>query len=405
MKSLSIRNATVVTTDNVLPDCSIRVEGPHITHIEQGRDGREAEEVIDADGSLVLPGIIDLHTDALDAEIVPRSGADIPILIAFRELERKMSGCGITTVFHSLHLGYEKAEEHSYSKYSRRELFEKVHEASLGRTLLNNLIHLRYELSGIRAYPECFEFLEKGYVSMLSVMDHTPGQGQLWSIDQFVRYCKKQGKTEEQAMVELEELKKKPIIAGQELETLLAFAIRLGIPVASHDDDSPAKAAQMHDLGVTICEFPITLETAAEATRLGMHVIGGASNVLRGGSLSGNLNMKEAIQHGVVDTLCSDYYPPSILHSLFILHQDHGLSLPQAVRLATINPARAARIDHHTGSIEEGKDADLIVVRMVDNLPMVTHTMVKGHLVARGSIKTFFPDPAQLLHHHASTHE
>jgi alpha-D-ribose 1-methylphosphonate 5-triphosphate diphosphatase len=405
MKSLSIRNAAIVTTDEVLLDRSIYVEGTRITRIERGKQTKEAEETIDAQGSLVLPGIIDIHTDALDAEIVPRSGADIPILIAFRELERKLSGCGITTVFHSLHLGYEKAEEHSFSKYSRRELFEKVFEASQGRTLLNNRIHLRYELSGLRAYPECFEYLDKGYVSLLSLMDHTPGQGQLSSIENFMRYCKKQGMSEQQALEELQELKNKPIIAGRELEALVAHALRLNIPVASHDDDSEQKVINMHELGISICEFPINTASAAQAIRLGMHVVGGASNVLRGGSLSGNMNMKEAILNGVVDTICSDYYPPSILHSVFILHQQHGLSLPEAARLASIHPARAARIDTQTGSIEEGKDADLIVVRLVDHLPMVTHTIVRGHLVASGKMKNHFADSPEFVHQYSATHE
>jgi alpha-D-ribose 1-methylphosphonate 5-triphosphate diphosphatase PhnM len=46
--------------------------------------------------------------------------------------------------------------------------------------------------------------------------------------------------------------------------------------------------------------------------RMGLHVAGGASNVLRGGSLSGNLDMTAAIREGAVGMLCSDYYPASI---------------------------------------------------------------------------------------------
>ena len=37
-----------------------------------------------------------------------------------------------------------------------------------------------------------------------------------------------------------------------------------------------------------------------------------------------------------------------------------GVSLPDAVRMATLNPARVIGIDKQKGSIEIGKDADLV---------------------------------------------
>ncbi|MFI5136327.1 MAG: alpha-D-ribose 1-methylphosphonate 5-triphosphate diphosphatase [Sphingobacteriales bacterium] len=383
MNSFIINNATVVTPDEVLCNTSVLVEHGVITHIAGHIDEKHAAKVIDAGGDIVMPGIIDIHTDSMDAEIVPRTGADIPIAVAFRELERKMSGCGFTTVYHSMHLGYDMAELNSRSKYSRNEVFETVYKASKGSTLLNNKIHLRFELSGVSAYENCFELMDKGYIAMLSVMDHTPGQGQI-SKKYFVDAIIKSGKTEAEAMEALEQKINLPIIAGEKLEKLISHAQKLHIPVASHDDDTVEKVDYAHSLGVNICEFPITMETAVHAGELGMHVVGGASNILRGGSLSGNLNMKEAVLAGAVDTLCSDYYPPAILHSVFKLYEE-GLPLHQAVNLATLNPAKAAGISHHTGSIKEGMDADLIVVKLLDGIPMVTHTIVNGHLVVQAS--------------------
>jgi alpha-D-ribose 1-methylphosphonate 5-triphosphate diphosphatase len=387
MNSFIINNATVVTPYEVLNNTSVLVEHGIITHIAGQIDDKYAATIIDAGGDIVMPGIVDIHTDAMDAEIVPRTGADIPIAVAFRELERKMSGCGFTTVYHSMHLGYNMAELHSRSKYGRDEIFETVYKASKGRTLLNNKIHLRFELSGINAYEKCFELMDKGYISMLSVMDHTPGQGQI-SKEYFIKfYMKMEKKTEEEANEAYEQKIAMPVIAGEKLEALIRHAQKLHIPVASHDDDTVEKVNYAHSLGVNICEFPITMETALEAEKLGMHVVGGASNILRGGSLSGNLNMKDAVLAGAVDTLCSDYYPPAILHSVFTLHNEAGLPLHEAVNLATLNPAKAAGISNYTGSIEAGKDADLIIVKLIDEIPMVTHTIVKGHLVAQASNK------------------
>ena len=384
MNAFIIRNAKIVTPEAVIDNGSLYVEGSVIAGIDAEPVGAERLPVIDAGGAVLMPGIIDIHTDALDMEIVPRPGADMPVIVAFRELERKMAGCGFTTVFHSLHLGYEVAEGQSRSRYSRREVFETVSKASNGPTLLNNKIHLRYELTGVAAYEDGLEFLRRGMISLLSVMDHTPGQGQFgW--ENFMRVMLKQGKTEEQALQEFKALTSRPRIEGGSLETMIRLAKENNIPVASHDDDTPEKVRAMHQLGVEICEFPINLPTAEEAVRLGLHVAGGASNILRGGSLSGNLCMKEAVLKEVIDVLCSDYYPPSILHAIFKLHQDEKLFLPDAVNLATLNPAKAARIHGHTGSIEQGKDADLLLVRVTEGLPMVTHTIVKGQVVLQSA--------------------
>jgi len=385
MRSFIITNATVVTPTEVLENTSVLVEHGIITHIATQIDEKYASKVIDAEGAILMPGIIDIHTDAMDAEIVPRTGADIPIAIAFRELERKMSGCGFTTVYHSMHLGYNAAETNSRSKYTRDEVFETVHKASKGSTLLNNKIHLRFELSGVDAYKTCFELMDKGYIDLLSVMDHTPGQGQI-SKEYAIEFIMKSGKkSREEAIKDIEDRANAPVIAGKELEALIKHAQKLHIPVASHDDDSVQKVDYMHGLGVNICEFPINMETAQHAAKIGMHVIGGASNILRGGSLSGNLSMKEAVLNGYVDSLCSDYYPPAIIHSIFKLYNEEGLPLNEAVNLATLHPAKAAGIANHTGSIQTGKDADLLIVKLLDGIPMVTHTFVRGHLVAQAS--------------------
>jgi alpha-D-ribose 1-methylphosphonate 5-triphosphate diphosphatase len=386
MHKFVIKNAIIVKPDETV-QTSVLVRDGLIAAIGNfPEEGSDHLPVIGAEGCILMPGIIDIHTDALDMEIVPRPGADMPIPVAFRELERKMSGCGFTTVFHSLHLGYDVADDALKSRYSRREVFETIYRAAAGPTLLNNKIHLRFEVTGVHAYETCLEFLEAGMISLLSIMDHTPGQGQ-FGMENYLQAMAKKGKTEGEALEEFRSLTSRPKIEGQRLEAMIRLAKDNGIPVASHDDDTVEKVDLMHSLGVDICEFPINLETAQHAIRRGMHVAGGASNILRGGSLSGNLDMKEAVLQGAVDTLCSDYYPPSIIHSIFRLHEDEDLPLQEAVNLATLHPARAARIHHYTGSIEPGKDADLLLVKMVAGLPVITHTIVKGNIVSQAALR------------------
>ena len=387
MNSYLIKNAQVVTSYGVIPDGSVWVEAGRIRQVGAvTAPGSAIARVIDADGAYVMPGIIDMHTDAMDAEIVPRPGADIPIEVAFRELERKMCSCGITTVYHSLHLGYEVAEMVSHSKFTRADVFGLVHGCGRRPTLIRNKIHLRFELSGIHAYEQCMELIREGYIDLLSVMDHTPGQGQ-WSKESFKRHVMAKGKTEEEFEEELTERMRRPKIEGDRLETLVRIARQCGLPVASHDDDTVEKIDAMLALGVNICEFPINLETAHYAMKMGMHVAGGASNILRGGSMSGNLDMTTAVREGAVDVLCSDYYPAAILHSVFKLHRQ-GMPLHEAANLATLNAAESVGLDQELGSLETGKAADLLIVRMQDDLPMVTHSMVDGVLVMQTAHKS-----------------
>lgn len=392
MNNWLIINVQVVTPTGVIPHGYVRVLDGVIAEVGRGDapgiagapsadahgTAAPAIPVLDARGAILMPGIIDIHTDAMDLEIVPRPGADIPVAVAFRELERKMATCGITTVLHSMHLGYEVAEKHSRSSFSRAEVFREVTRASAGLTLLHNKIHLRFELSGVEAYEDCLALLDEGSISLLSVMDHTPGQGQ-FSRKHFREALLSQGKSEAEFEAELRERFERPKIQGERLAVMIGHAIDRGIPVASHDDDTVEKVDEMIALGITISEFPINMETARHATEKGLHVAGGASNILRGGSLSGNLDMAEAVRAGAVGILCSDYYPASILHSVFKL--EGVMPLHEAVNLATLHPARAVRLDGQTGSIAPGKSADLIVVRRENGLPMVTHNMVAGTVV------------------------
>ena len=61
-----------------------------------------------------------------------------------------------------------------------------------------------------------------------------------------------------------------------------------------------------------------------------------------------------------------------------IFHENTSSSILEAINMASINPARLLKIDKNKGSIEEGKDADLILTD--ENLDVYL-TLVEGILV------------------------
>lgn len=381
-----ITHATLVTPTGVQNDSALLLDNGRIAMIGDASSLADAYagelEVIDAAGAYVMPGLIDLHTDTLEKEITPRPSADFPIDVAVQELDRKLAACGITTVYHSLHFGYEEAELGNRSRYSRREVVEGVRAMAERHTLIKTRIHARYEIVGFgpKSQDLVRAMLDEGLVDLLSFMDHTPGQGQ-YTRELFIERQAKQGIGREEALKKLAEKQARPRLSPAELAGFSRLALSLGIPLASHDDDTADKVRQMHDLGVTICEFPINLEAARTARALGLEVFGGASNVLRGGSLTGNLHVGDAIRAGALNGLCSDYYPPAMLHAVFKLWREQVLPLHEAVNTATLVPARAAGIADETGSLEPGKEADLIFVSLRGETPVVTQTYVRGERV------------------------
>lgn len=60
-----------------------------------------------------------------------------------------------------------------------------------------------------------------------------------------------------------------------------------------------------------------------------------------------------------------------------------GVRLGDAVRMATLTPAMIVDVDAHKGSIEPGKDADLVVI---DEQVRVYLTMVRGQVVFQSGL-------------------
>src|ERR1700730_12827489 len=66
-----------------------------------------AEQRIDASGLLVLPGIVDIHGDAFERQMMPRPGVGFPLDVALLESDRQAVANGITTVFHGVTWSWE----------------------------------------------------------------------------------------------------------------------------------------------------------------------------------------------------------------------------------------------------------------------------------------------------------
>lgn len=374
-----IRGGAVVTPDAVRHGACVVVEDGHIAGVFDAPlpDGGET---VDATGGYVLPGLIDLHCDAIEHELQPRPGILFPVELALRSLEGHLAATGITTAYPSI--SFAEGEFGVRTGTVAAALVEAVYRRA-GTAPVRLYVHLRYEITDRAALPVVRDLIAEGRVQLLSFMDHTPGQGQYRELEEYrVFLARTYGVAADvfERLMDRKQAERRVVGAG--LAGLASHAHAHGVPLCSHDDDSPAKVDLVRRWGAAICEFPTTLEAARHAASLGMEVCVGAPNVVRGGSQGGGISAQDAIESGAASMLCSDYYPAALLAAVFRLGFSPR-SLPAAVRLASLYPARAAGLGDWTGSLEAGKWADVILVRMVRGLPTVTAAMVGGRWAYR----------------------
>ncbi len=154
-----------------------------------------------------------------------------------------------------------------------------------------------------------------------------------------------------------------------------------GIILASHDDATVEHVAEAQAQGISVAEFPTTHMAAKASRASGMSVLMGAPNIVRGGSHSGNVSARELAEAGHLDIVSSDYIPASMMQSAFFLAEVvENISLPQAIRLVSANPARALRLDDR-GEIAAGKRADLVRVQMAGHVPIIRTVWREGQRV------------------------
>jgi len=372
-----IYNATLVLPDHVVEGGWLLIEDERILALgESATCPAHRERTIDAGANFLLPGLIDLHCDAIEKLVEPRPKVHFDVQMALEEADWRLAGAGVTTEFHAISLDDNEFGTRSDS------FMHDLSQALRGRTdlLVRHKIHARLELSSQRGGHIIAQMIPQREFELISLMDHSPGQGQYPTEDSFREYV---ARTTSRSYAEIDELlekkRRQTVEIPRRIERVTRLAREAGLAIATHDDDSAARVEQWPALGITMSEFPTTMEAARRAHELGLAVCMGAPNVVRGKSSGGNLSALAAIQAGVADVLCSDYYPAAMLMAAFILAKQGILALPQAVRMVSLNAAQAVGLGDAYGSLEVGKVADMILVELSrQELPRVQRLFVGG---------------------------
>jgi alpha-D-ribose 1-methylphosphonate 5-triphosphate diphosphatase len=383
-RNVTIQGGRIVTPNGIIDNGTIVIEDGIIADIRPSSlSGTAAAADYNAAGRLILPGMIDMHSDAIEHEMQPRPTSRFALEFSYYELERKLASQGVTTIYHSLSMWGDNSTNDFRKNQSVKEIVDSIWKLRKQEHLIHHRVHIRVEMTNESVVPFVEQFIDNGVVDLISFMDHTPGQGQYRNTDVQKKFImERQKKTEEEVAAILEERKNRAKINGEQLQKLADLAYANRIPLASHDVDTVEKLDMIEKWRGQISEFPVDLAVAVEAKRRGLYVVMGAPNIMLGRSHSGNLSAQDAVKAGVVDILCSDYYPPAMLRAVFLLHKQ-GLGLVEAVNMVSLNPAKALNIDSRTGSLEVGKEADLLIVKEHEQFPVIEKVLVRGQVVCQ----------------------
>ncbi|WP_370399681.1 alpha-D-ribose 1-methylphosphonate 5-triphosphate diphosphatase [Sulfitobacter sp. JB4-11] len=379
-KEMILANAKLVLRDEVIVGAVVVRDG-RIAQVDSGANVPAG--AVDCEGDFLSPGLIELHTDNLERHMKPRPNVDWPHRAAIVGHDRELAGTGITTVFDAIRVGSIHSHARKrYNRYARGMADEILEMRDRGALKISHHIHLRAEVCSETLVEELEEFGPGDRVGILSLMDHTPGQRQFRDLAKFEDYVCTKNNMPREGFAEycdfLRGLQRTYGVANE--AAAVSAAARYGAVLASHDDTTAEQVAQSHAHGISLAEFPTTVEAATACTQSGIATMIGAPNLVRGGSHSGNVAASELAQMDMLDILSSDYVPAALLMGALLLGDLWG-DMARGIATVTAAPARHARLADR-GTLAVGQRADLIRFGRIGRAPLVHGVWVMGGQVA-----------------------
>lgn len=377
---------------------SVRIEDGRIAALDGARDGAR---VIDGRGLTLAPALVDIHGDAFERQMAPRTATPMPLDVALLETDRQLAANGIATAYHALTLSWEPGLR---SVETGTAVVDTL-AALTPRLLVENRIQLRWETFCEAAIPLIERALTGPLLPAIAFNDHTTmgmraidlpvtqrafraTPGMMADLDdprlvsRFASQASRAGMDDAAFMDLLARVWARRDAVEADIEQVAAMGRAAGAPMLSHDDCEAAMRLYFADLGARISEFPMDRAIAAEARERGEWIVLGAPNALRGGSHIGSLGAAEMIADGLCDILASDYYYPAMLGAVGRMAAKTAIPLARLWATISTNPADALGL-HDRGRIEVGRRADLVLLDWPQGgTPVMRCLWVAGRLAA-----------------------
>lgn len=375
-------------------------------------DGRIAEiggtvrgETIDARGLILAPALIDVHGDAFERQLMPRTGVYFPLDAAVLETDRQLAANGIATAYHAITLSWEPGLR---SVDRARELMQAMMDLA-PRLLVENRVQLRWETFAFEALELIEWALKASLLPSIAFNDHTSMTMRAYDLAIQDRHFElspnfsiaalddermkkrtaskahRAGMADEDYIKLLGEVWERRDQVGATVARVAAAGRAAGAPMLSHDDTRAETRNWYRGLGALTSEFPMVLEAAQAARDAGDTIIFGAPNAARGGSHIGSLSAGDMVEAGLCDALASDYYYPALLAAIERLDREKRADRSRLWSLVSGGAATAMGLNDR-GEIRTGKRADLVLVDWPEaQTPAIRGTWVNGRCAFRST--------------------
>jgi alpha-D-ribose 1-methylphosphonate 5-triphosphate diphosphatase len=306
-----------------------------------------------AEDLLLVPAAVDLHLDNLVQRRRPRATVSLDHEAVITVLDAECAAAGIATVCVAA-----RCED---SPRKGIEIADAAVLAAVVEKLSPYLccdwrIHARVELTDDGAIESLAAVLAaSSRVALISMIETSVERSRFSSLAETRRfYAQDWGVSEAEVEDVFTVDAVRLALVDERRKEVATLALQRETTLASHDDRTPEHIEEAFDFGARVAEFPLTMEAARRANELGMHVVLGAPNVIRGRSTSsGNVLAADAVAAGVCDVLCSDYLPSSLQSAPHALARYASTPLSTAIDLISSNPA--AVLGQPSAAIEVGK--------------------------------------------------
>lgn len=371
-RELVLANARIILSGEILRGALFCRNGI-ITDISTGPT--TARGALDMAGDFLLPGLVDVHTDHLEKQTLPRAGVFWNAISAAMTHDATLAAAGITTVFDSLVVG-------AVGNPDRRALLPLMiaglrDAENHGLLRTGHFLHLRCDAREEGLLDLIEPWFEDPRLCFVTIMDDSPSR----DAERYRRLQRRKHILDDIIEAEIATGDAEAALTRANRSKLVEACRRRRLPLASHDDTRIEHIAEAEADGMTISEFPTSTPAARAARAAGMTIIAGAPNIVFGRSHIGNVSGRDLAGEGLIDVVCSDYVPASLLHGLWTLTREPiGLSLPDAIAMGSRRPATLFGLGDR-GALAPGLRADIIRVSEINGAPFVRSVWVGGRCV------------------------
>lgn len=343
---------------------------------------------VDLSGYLVLPGIIDMHGDGFERHLAARRGAMKQLADGVIATEAELAANGITTAVMAQFISWEGGMR---GPRQAAEVFAAIRE--MRPHVVTDLIpQLRFETHLLGEYADLAERIADWQVPYVVFNDHLPHDRLAAGRHppRMTGQALKAGRSPEAHFEMLMALHAGSPEVPAALDDLCRVLRQQGVRMGSHDDQTAQNRLDWRARGVTIAEFPETVQAARAARAGGDSIVLGAPNVMRGGSHKRNVSAAELIGVGFCDALASDYHYPSPRRAALKLAGQGMTDFAGAWDLVSRGPAQVLGLGDR-GTLEAGKRADLVILE--GDTHRVAATLAAGRIsYMTGNVASRFID-------------